>query len=97
MKQKKGILLIVMFSAIGFILGATLGYMSDHLIIGLCSGLLAGLLTGVATVFKIGVKNNLYRRNKKLIFREFSSKNIIRKKTDIGVENNEKYKVKEEV
>ena len=55
MKQKKGILLIVMFAAIGFIIGTTFGYMNDHLIIGLCLGLLAGLLTGVVAVFKIEV------------------------------------------
>ena len=97
MKQKKGILLIVMFAAIGFIIGTTFGYMNDHLIIGLCLGFLACLLTGVVTVFKIGIKNNLSRGNKKLIFREFSSKNIMRGKTDIGVENNEEYEVKEEV
>lgn len=97
MKQKKGILLIVMFADMGFIIGATFGYMNNHLIIGLCLGLLAGLLTGVVAVFKIGVKNNLSRGNKKLIFREFSSKNIMRGKTDIGVENNEEYEVKEEV
>ena len=45
-----------MFAAMGFIIGATFGYMNNHLIIGLCLGLLAGLLTGVVAVFKIGVK-----------------------------------------